>query len=225
METTSHHIERSTTAAEVARVIRQRILSGHYSEGQFLRQEAIAQELGVSRLPVREALALLEAEGFVIREKYRGALIPKLSMREVEEIYKLRMMIEPYLLAQALPHLTKDTLAKARALITASQKCEDLAEWAELNASFHDTLYKPANLPLTMQMLEQLLVRADRYLKMQRSLSAGSHKESDEEHGHILDLIEAGKAEAAVAALREHIAWNEQDVAQTFDRALSGTPL
>lgn len=218
----SQQIVRNTTAGEVARVIRQRILGGEYQEGQFLRQEAIAQELGVSRLPVREALALLEAEGFVIREKYRGAVIPKLSVSEIQEIYKLRGMIEPYLLEHALPHITPAIIAEARQLIEASHRCEDLNQWADLNWSFHKALYLPAKLNLSMQMLEQLLGRADRYLKMQRYLSRESQRESDEQHQHILDLIEAGKREEAVAVLREHIRWNAKDVRETLDRALVG---
>nr|WP_279347226.1 GntR family transcriptional regulator [Govania unica] len=215
-------IERNTTAAEVARVLRQRILGGLYQEGEFLRQESIAQELGVSRLPVREALALLEAEGFVIREKYRGALIPKLSIKEVREIYSLRNMVEPYLLEHALPHLTAEHLSKAKEHLAASRSCQDLSQWAELNWAFHKTLYEPANLPLAMQVLEQLLLRADRYLKMQRSLSMESLAESHAEHQSLIDLIEEGKFVEAVDALRKHIVWNEHDVAQTFDRARKG---
>lgn len=221
-EKTVKQIERSTTAAEVARVLRQRILGGEYQEGEFLRQEAIAQELGVSRLPVREALALLEAEGFVIREKYRGALIPKLSISEIHEIYQLREMIEPYLLENAIPNIDKGILDEARSLIERSHNCNDMNEWADLNWAFHKTLYAAANLPLTLQVLEQLLGRADRYLKIQRFLSEDSQRESDREHHHILDLIESGEAAGAVAALRKHIGWNENDVRETFDRALAG---
>lgn len=222
MDTPRQQLARSTTAAEVARIVRQRILNGHYKAGSFLRQEAIAQDLGVSRIPVREALALLEAEGFVIREQYRGALIPKLSLQEVKEIYTLRSMLEPYLLEQAIPKLTASVLDKARELVVASRDCTDLNEWGRLNFLFHKTLYQVAELPLTMLVLDQLLGRADRYLRMQRYLSAEIQKESDQEHQNILELIAAGRGEEAVAALRKHISWNEEDVRQTYESALSG---
>jgi len=215
-------LARSTTAAEVARIVRQRILSGQYKAGDFLRQEALAQELGVSRIPIREALALLEAEGFVVREQYRGALIPHLSLREVEEIYKLRSMLEPFLLEQAIPKLTPAVIAKARELVMASRTCSDLNEWGRLNFQFHKTLYAVADLPLTMQVLDQLLMRADRYLRMQRYLSAEIQQGSDQEHLNLLDLLEAGRNEEAVAALRSHISWNETDVRSTYEAALSG---
>ncbi|MEX1146745.1 MAG: GntR family transcriptional regulator [Sphingomonadales bacterium] len=214
-------IERKTTAAEVATFLRRRIVGGHYEAGQFLRQEAIAQELGVSRLPVREALALLEAEGFVVREKYRGALIPRLSTSEIAEIYQLRGMLEPHLLEHAIPNITPDVIAEGRRLIEDSRACEDANDWADLNWSFHKALYLPANLPLCMQMLEQLLMRADRYLKMQRNLSRESQQESDGQHQHILDLIAGGKGNEALAVLREHISWNADDVRQTLDRILT----
>lgn len=217
-------LTRSTAAAEVARIVRQRILSGQYKAGGFLRQEALAQELGVSRIPVREALALLEAEGFVVREQYRGALIPSLSLKEIEEIYKLRSMLEPFLLEHALPKMTPVVIAKARELVVASRTSTDLNEWAKLNFQFHKALYAPAELPLTMQVLDQLLMRADRYLRMQRYLSAQMQQESDQEHVHLLDLIESGRDEEAVAALRKHISWNAKDVRSAYEAALSGVP-
>jgi len=216
-------LTRSTTAAEVARIVRQRILSGQYKAGDFLRQEALAQEMGVSRIPIREALALLEAEGFVVREQYRGALIPHLSLREVEEIYRLRSMLEPFLLEQAIPKLTPAVIAKARELVVASRTCSDRNEWLRLNFQLHKTLYAAADLPLTMQVLDQLLMRADRYLRMQRYLSAEIQQESDQEHLNLLDLLEAGRSEEAIAALRKHISWNEKDVRSTYEAALSGT--
>ena len=215
-------LARSTTAAEVARIVRQKILSGQYKAGDFLRQEALAQELGVSRIPIREALALLEAEGFVVREQYRGALIPHLSLREVEEIYRLRSMIEPFLLEHAIPKLTPEVIAKARELVVASRNCTDLNKWGQLNFQFHKTLYAAADLPLTMQVLDQLLMRADRYLRMKRYLSAEIQQESDQEHQNLLDLIEAGRGDDAVASLRQHISWNETDVRSTYESALSG---
>lgn len=203
---------RSTTAGEVARVLRDRILAGRYAQDQFIRQELIAQELGVSRIPVREALAQLESEGLLIREKYRGAVVAKLSESEIAEIYELRLMIEPYLLRAAIKNITPDQIDGLRAIVHRSREVQDMAEWAGLNLNFHRALYAPADKPLTVQLLENLLTRADRYLKMQRFLSVQTQSESDEEHQRILDLVAAGEGEAAVEALCNHISWNAQDV-------------
>ena len=208
----SGKLERSTTAVEVARVLKQRILAGHYAEDQFIRQELIAQELGVSRIPVREALAQLEAEGLIVREKYRGAVVPKLSVTEIEEIYALRLMIEPHLLREAIAKIQPEQIAHLSEIVRRSREAEETTVWAGLNVEFHRTLYEAAGKPLAMQVLDNLLMRADRYLKMQRFLSTQTQEESDAEHQRILNLIIAGDADGAVAALCEHIRWNATDV-------------
>jgi DNA-binding GntR family transcriptional regulator len=123
----SGKLSRSTTAADVAKILRKRILAGAYSEQQFIRQETIAQELGVSRIPVREALTLLEAEGLLIREKYRGAVVPKLSLTEIDEIYALRLMIESYLLRSAISKITPAQIEHLQAVITRSRKTKDMS--------------------------------------------------------------------------------------------------
>lgn len=204
---------------EVAKILRSRILNGDFTEGEFIRQEAIASELEVSRIPVREALVILESEGFVIREKFRGAVIPKLSIDEIREVYTLRSMLEPYLLQEACPNIDEATRQEALQLVEQSGKCDDLDTWAELNWSFHRVLYAKANLPVTIQILETLLLRADRYLRIQRSLSPRMQNESDAQHIEILRLIEQEKYDQAVTALREHIAWNEADMRAAFTQA------
>ena len=216
MEEVAERIERNTTAVEVTRILRERILKGRYPANSFIRQELIAQELGVSRLPVREALAQLEAEGLVIREKYRGALVPELSMTEIQEIYDLRLMIEPYLLREAIARMTPGQLATLKDVIHRSRQAEDTTAWAGLNVDFHRSLYAMADRPLAMQLLENLLVRADRYLKMQQFLSAETQAESDAQHQRILDFVAARDVEGATQALRDHILWNAGDVRNTL---------
>lgn len=208
-------LARSTTALDVTRVLKERILAGHYAEDQFIRQDLIAQELGVSRIPVREALALLEAEGLVIREKFRGAVVPRLSAAEIEEIYALRGLLEPYLLEEAIARITPEIIETLDDIVERSRRASDKTEWAGLNVEFHRTLYEAADRPLTLQMLDRLLVRADRYLKMQRFMSPQTQQESDAEHMRILDCIKAGDKHGALESLRQHIRWNAVDVRRT----------
>jgi len=208
-------LARKTTALEVASILKERILAGYYAEDQFIRQELIAQELGVSRIPVREALAWLEAEGLVIREKYRGAVVPKLSEKEITEIYEMREMIEPYLLKAAIDNMTPERIEHLNHIIDESHRTSDLTKWAGLNVDFHRTLYEAADKPVASQVLDKLLVRADRYLKMQRFLSSQTQEESDAEHLRILERVKAGDKSGAVEALLEHIRWNAKDVRKT----------
>ncbi|MFT3964386.1 MAG: GntR family transcriptional regulator [Sphingobium sp.] len=213
-----------STAGGVADILRQRILEGHYPSGKFLRQNEIAVELGVSRIPVREALALLEAEGLVVSEKFRGALVRKLTFNELEEIYDLRLMIEPYLLRHAIERIGAAEIADLRTIVTQGQQAKDLAEWASFNLEFHRRLFQAAGKPLALRVLDNLLLRADRYLKLQRQNSATTRKESDAEHLRILAHVENREVEEALAVLRKHISWNAQDVSRTiFDDVQAGS--
>src|SRR5687767_11201338 len=96
---------RQTVAGMTLEAIRARILRGVYPEGVPLRQDSIADALGVSRIPVREALRQLEAEGLVTVTPHRGAIVSTLSLAEIEEVFALRAAIESTLLRAALPRL------------------------------------------------------------------------------------------------------------------------
>jgi len=208
----SVRLNRTTTAHDVTKVLRRRILEGHYPVNEFIRQDTIALELGVSRIPVREALAQLEAEGLVVREKYRGALIPELSLSEIEQIYALRALIEPYLIRHAVKNVTPGQIAQLKNIVERSRKTKEIQEWANLNIEFHRTLFLAANMPLALQMLDNLLVRADRYVKLQNFRSSTTKQESDTQHAQILKCVAQGDAEGAAAALTNHILWNATDV-------------
>jgi DNA-binding GntR family transcriptional regulator len=210
--TSNSRLNRTTIVDDVTNVLRQRILAGHYSEEHFIRQELIASELGVSRIPVREALAQLEAEGLVVRVKYRGAIVPKRSFAEIAEIFELRLLIEPNLLRNAIHKLQPAQLQALREIVQASRETMVVAEWAELNVKFHRTLFEAAERPITLQLLDTLLVRADRYLKLQNFHSTKIKDESDAEHSRLLDLVAAGDVDKAVEVLQAHIRWNADDM-------------
>ena len=96
-----------------ADAIRERILRGRYPEGEPLRQDAIGAELGVSRIPVREALRQLEAEGLVTFNPHRGAVVSTLSLKQIQELFELRAEIEGDLIRRAVPHMTAEDHARA----------------------------------------------------------------------------------------------------------------
>src|SRR5919112_1117173 len=106
-------LQRQTLTGMTLGAIRERILHGTYPEGEPLRQDAIAAELGVSRVPIREALRQLEAEGLVTFTPHRGAVVSSLSLDEIDEIFALRADIESDLLRRAIPRLGADALARA----------------------------------------------------------------------------------------------------------------
>ncbi|MCV6602558.1 MAG: GntR family transcriptional regulator, partial [Cohaesibacter sp.] len=97
---------RRTTTHIVADEIRQRILNGELREGEQIRQEAIATELGVSRIPVREALRQLEAEGLITLVSHKGAEVTRLEPTEIAELFEVRVMLENWLFSLAIDHIT-----------------------------------------------------------------------------------------------------------------------
>ena len=160
--------------------LRERILRGDYPDGEPLRQDALADELGVSRIPVREALRQLEAEGLVTFHPHRGAVVASLSLDEIAELFELRAEIECDLLRRAIPKMTQEQLDRATAL------------------------YEPANRSFTMSILQKLHHHSDRYFRMHVLLAHGGARANDE-HRAIAEAVAKKDIQAAIRLMREHI--------------------
>jgi DNA-binding GntR family transcriptional regulator len=188
--------------------IRDGILHGNYVEGEPLRQDALAEELGVSRIPIREALRQLETEGLVTFNPHRGAIVSSLSLGEIEEVFDLRATIEPDLLRRAMPRLTIHQLDQADDVLdryAVALRTGDVSKWGELNWQFHASLYAPADRPITMSIVQRLHQQSDRYLRMQLALTHGETR-ANEEHRAIADAARARDTKRACQLVRDHIA-------------------
>ena len=200
-------LQRQTVASMTLEAIRDGILHGNYAEGEPLRQDALADELGVSRIPIREALRQLEAEGLVTFSPHRGAIVSSLSLSEIEEVFELRSTIETDLLRRALPRLTIYQLDQADEVLdryAVALRAADVAMWGELNWEFHSTLYAPAGRAVTMGIVHRLHQQSDRYLRMQLALTHGETR-ANEEHRAIAAAVRSGNAKQACLLMREHI--------------------
>ena len=200
-------IRRQTLTGMTVDAIRERILRGHYPEGEPLRQDAIGAELGVSRIPVREALRQLEAEGLVTFNPHRGAVVSTLSLKQIRELFELRAEIEGDLIRRAVPHMSAEDHARAAEILDAydlALHSGQVPVWGALNWQFHSTLYAPADRDLTMSIVHKLHQHSDRYLRMQLALT---HGETRARHEHRAIAAAARKRDAAKAQrlLREHI--------------------
>lgn len=217
---------RQPAADHVAETLRQWILSGRLGEGEHIRQELIARELGVSRLPVREALAVLEAEGLVRREQYKGTIVCEVSPQEAAETYEIRELLEVHLFSLSLPHLDESHLRTAETLVHLSESCDedDHERWAQLNRDFHRALYEAAGRPLTLQTLEHVFRRTERYFRLQQRMSTSVKRKSAREHLEIVNAIRAGDRARAEHALREHITSNGRDLTTTIANKRSRKP-
>lgn len=201
-------IEYKTRTQVVVEVIREKILTGAIKAGEPLRQAALAAELNVSRIPIREALLQLEAEGLVEFEAHKGATATKLSTEQVSELFELRALLECELLQQAIPKLTEADLEKSEQLLAQMAAAFDdgatKSSWSELNTRFHLSLYFAANRPLTYEIVQNLIVNSDRYIRVHLLLAGGVDK-ADPEHRMLLNYCRTKQIEEACKLLRQHI--------------------
>jgi DNA-binding GntR family transcriptional regulator len=187
--------------------IRQRILCGSYPEGEPLRQDAIAEELGVSKIPIREALRQLEAEGLVTFNPHRGAVVSSLSLDEIDEIFALRADIESALLRRAIPALDEEHIGLAEEVLDRYEhalRIHDVIAYGSFNWQFHSALYDAAVRPVSLGIAQRLHQQADRYVRMQLDLTHGEDR-ANEEHRGILDMARRRDVRRATTLLREHI--------------------
>lgn len=199
----------------VVETLREKILSGEIKAGQPLRQAALAEELNVSRIPVREALLQLEAEGLVSFEPHKGATATELTASQVDELFELRAMLEADLLASSIPHISDEKLAEATELLSRLDKAlgkENAANtWSELNSDYHNCLYSGANRPQTQDLVNTLNKNADRYIRM-HLLWAGGISKAESEHNELLALCKARDVEKSVALLKQHILGSRDEI-------------
>jgi len=188
----------------IADSLRADILRGNLKSGQALKQDEIAAQFGISKIPVREALIQLKAEGLVNFYPNRGAFVSELSAVEADEIYVMRIALETAVLARAIPHLTVAHLKHAKEILDAIDREENIAKWGELNWEFHATLYSPAALPRLMDTIRTLHSNIARYLVLYLAGMA-YQKKSQKEHRAILEACRHGNTEKAVAVLVVHL--------------------
>jgi len=199
----------------VVETLREKILSGEIKAGQPLRQAALAEELNVSRIPVREALLQLEAEGLVAFEPHKGATATELNVEQVDELFELRAMLEADLLAASIPHITDESLDEATDLLSRLDKAlgkENAANtWSELNSNYHNCLYSGAERPQTQDLVNTLNKNADRYIRM-HLLWAGGISKAESEHNELLALCKAKDVDNAVICLKKHILGSRDEI-------------
>ena len=192
------------TNQSIADALRVEILRGKLQGGQPLKQDEIAGQFGVSKIPVREALVQLKAEGLVNFYPNRGAFVSELSAAEADEIYVMRIALEKAVLARAIPHLTVSHFKQAAEILAAIDHEENIAKWGELNWEFHSTLYSTAELPRVMETLRTLHTNIARYLVLYLA-GMDYQKKSQREHRALLQACRAGEVEKAEYILDEHL--------------------
>ncbi|WP_425053421.1 GntR family transcriptional regulator [Psychromarinibacter sp. S121] len=200
-----------TKEEQVADFLREGIISGQFPRGSKLKQAQIAEMTGMSITPVREAIKLLEAEGFVLGSSHRGAVVAPFDMNATEEIVDLRVTLECKLALKAMSRLGKKELDELTAL---QSEIEDASEKGDrdavrsINYRFHELLYQAADLPQTLRFVRALWARYpfDLINKLDNRIDRASA-----EHRAMLSAILARDEGEMLSALRTHIraGWEE----------------
>jgi DNA-binding GntR family transcriptional regulator len=197
-------IGRESVTDRVVQEVRRRIVSGLLPEGSNLRQEWLAAQLGVSRIPVREAIRQLEAEGLVSSEVHKGTVVSSLSPVEIEELFEIRVQLETWLFGLAIPRLRDADLALAGAITHQAAAEGTVENWGELNWRFHEALYAPAGRTQALRLLRGVHHNANRYVNLHIAFSADIANEL-EDHRQLLALAARGDVAGGVDMLRRHI--------------------
>lgn len=188
--------------------LRDKIILGELQEGEQLRQDMIAAEFQVSRIPVREAFRELLAEGLIDINPNRGAVVSVLGPAEIEELFQIRAVLEREVLRASIPHLTSGDLAAAAAVQKRFReelnRTEGVSAWGRLNTQFHAALYAGAALPQFKAILRTVNNNGERYTRLQLFLTHGRER-ALEEHERLLELSRERKVDEACALLDQHV--------------------
>ncbi len=203
-------------------LLKKQIVSGQLEAGTELKIMPLAAEMGVSTVPVREAVRILAAEGLVVLRPRRSPVIAKLDQRDLVEINRIRGMLEPFVLEDAIAGHTDATLADCEAILEQDLNCEDLWEKAELNKQFHMTLLAPSSFKRTLAIIGDQYVgmariihyRLVHYLAHDPELVGRHHGE----HEAIFRAVGAGDNALAVDLMTRHIERATKRAQDLFDK-------
>lgn len=192
--------------ARIAESLRAEILAGELAPGERIRQELLAEKFGVSRIPVREALRLLEAEGLVSIIPHSGAWVAKLEAFEFAQIYKLREQVEPLAVRESIDRITEDQLTLMDGLVETMAAGTSVETFLLLDREFHFLTYSGAQ----FTTLRELVLRFWNSTQHYRRVYALGPDMSDNwqihaEHRLIVDSIRRRDHELAGTLVREHI--------------------
>ncbi|MGD6741783.1 GntR family transcriptional regulator [Streptomyces sp. BH106] len=210
-----------TTQQFVLGELRQAITGGQLKPGAPVRQDALAEQLGVSRLPLREALKTLEAEGLVHHEAHRGYYVVELSLSDLREVYRLRELLEAEAVRQALARMrvnadALDGLEAAQREVEAAAETGDVSAMTVANRRFHFTLYEAAAMPRLVRLIATLWDTTDAYRALYYADVA--HRDAVlHEHRAVLEALGAGQGDEVVRLLDQH----REHAVSALDRILA----
>jgi DNA-binding GntR family transcriptional regulator len=185
--------------------LRQGIFTGLLPAGFPLGQAQIAEALGVSTTPVREALRNLSSEGLIDLGAYRTPVVHRATREELEQVYDLRRLLESHAISKAVMLMDDDRLDHAEALQARMNEEEDPAEWLVLNASFHGVFTGACNLAKLEAFLDTLRASVALYVGLAIRHNPQRRVDSNAEHVEILAACRSRNVDWAVKVVQVHM--------------------
>jgi DNA-binding GntR family transcriptional regulator len=185
--------------------IRDQVITGTLAPGQRLTEEGLAAEFGISRIPVREALRLLEADGFIRVQPYYGTFVLELSDDEAADLLEIRGVLEPLAARRAATRMTPDVLGVLQEMVTAGAEAAergDLAELPQLNSVLHSLIAETSGSSVLHHLIGQLRHKIAWVYSVELPRRAG---DSWVEHQMIIDALARGDADSASALMVAHV--------------------
>ncbi len=204
-ETRNIKPDQPTKLARAARILRDAILTGEFKPGQQLKQQEIADQIGMSATPIREILRQLEAEGLVVHVPRKGVFVSELTAAQYRETVPIRTALETLAIRQASGRLDAaafEELAEYQALFEDAWQRHDLAEMGKQNYCFHMRIYDAAESPMLCDLIRRIWPRFASDLLW---IVPGRAEVSIEQHRGILAALQAGDTEDAARRMAEHI--------------------
>lgn len=194
-----------TAQQAVAEALRQDITTGKLPPGSWIVQEAVAEQFGVSRIPIREALKTLEAEEYITYVPHSGYRVTKLSLAELTEVFRLRDILEEELIRDAMPTMTDAVVEEMRQCMAAMDRAageEDLVAVGIANRRFHYLSFETSQMARTKRIVNQLWNTADAYRPLYSHLM--DLRRVNDEHDLMVDALAARDVERAVEINNTH---------------------
>ncbi len=195
-------------------VLMSAIMQGQLSPGERLLEVQLADEMGVSRTPVREAIRRLELEGFVVMVPRKGAYVAGLSINDVEEVYEIRTVLETLavrLAAQRMQPADYAQLDELSEKMRATWQEGNVDNWVSLDASFHELLYKFSRNERLVAMMNNIMEQLSRYRIISLANVEVRHN-SLSEHQELIEALKRHDSEAAATAVAMHIENTKQSL-------------
>jgi DNA-binding GntR family transcriptional regulator len=210
--------ERKTLTDYLATALRTAIYDGQFADNEELNQVELAEHFNVSRVPIREALRQLQAEGLVENVAHHRTIVTGMTTAQILEAIEMRAVLEAHLLQKAAKRFSATDLERLRDICKETDKIKDYGpRWVVKNWEFHRALYGRADSPGIVTTVEQIHLKIERYAR--QTGSSDRLRKASDEHRQILRAIENGDFNRAAALLEEHILHTGEVVRQQRDKS------